>query len=86
MLLPGLLIACLTALQACSPVPVETVKTVALKVPVMVPVPTMYTQPVPVPKLAQNPNNADLAHYILLLKQAIAEANAKLDAIAGLAR
>ena len=52
----------------------------------MVPVPTMYTQPVPVPKLAQNPNNADLAHYILLLKQAIAEANAKLDAIAGLAR
>ncbi|MDE2469900.1 MAG: hypothetical protein KGL35_14455 [Bradyrhizobium sp.] len=51
----------------------------------MVPVPKLYTQPVTVPRLAPKPNNADLAHYILLLKQALAQANAQLEMIAGLA-
>ncbi|MDE2472697.1 MAG: hypothetical protein KGL35_29235 [Bradyrhizobium sp.] len=69
---------------ACSPVPVETVKTVTVKVPVIVAVPKEYTAPISEPNLAPNPNDADLTHYILLLKQAIAEANARLALIAGL--
>lgn len=62
-------------------------RTVTVHEPVIVPVPQAYTQPVPVPKLSgDNLTNADLAHYVLILRQALADANARLQAIAGLKR
>lgn len=50
----------------------------------IVAVPVQLTQPVPAPELAPEPTNADVAHYVLILRQALADANAKLKAIAGL--
>lgn len=47
-------------------------------------VPAPLTAPISAPNLAPNPTNADLAHYVLMLRQALADANAKLQQIAGL--
>jgi len=61
------------------------VRTITVHTPVIVPVPEAYTQSVPVPELSSdNLTNADLAHYILILRQALADANARLQMIAGL--
>lgn len=74
----------LLLLSACASNPVA-VRTVTVHTPVIVPVPEAYTQPVPVPELSpDNLTNADLAHYILILRQALADANARLQMIAGL--
>lgn len=82
----GLLAACLLLLlTACASNPIIQTRTVTVHVPVVVAVPKAYTAPVAVPQLADDPvTNADLAAYILALKQAIADANAKLARIAGL--
>ena len=88
----GALSACLLlSLTSCANSPVA-VRTITVHTPVIVPVPTVYTQPVPVPELSNDNGtvctlfltNADLAHYILILRQALADANAKLQMIAGL--
>lgn len=59
-------------------------RTVTVHDPVIVRVPAQLTQPVSVPEFPDNPTNADAWHYILVLKQALADANAKLQQIAGL--
>ena len=82
----GLLVACLLlSLTACGTDPIVQTRTVTVNVPVVVAVPEAYTAPVAVPQLHPDPvTNADLAAYVLALKQAIADANAKLERIAGL--
>lgn len=81
----GLLLAFpLVWLASCASNPIVKSQPVIVKQPVMVSVPSQLTQPVAVPKLVQDPTNADLAHYVLMLRQAIADANAKLREIAGL--
>lgn len=75
---------CLLALCACSSNPIVQTRTVTVTQPVIVSVPKALTQPVTVPSLSENPNNSDLAHYVLMLRQALADANAKLQQIAGL--
>jgi len=71
-------------LTSCASNPVA-VRTITVHTPVIVPVPEAYTQQVPAPELSSdNLTNADLAHYILILRQALADANARLQMIAGL--
>lgn len=78
-------LALLLCLTGCAETPIVQTRTVTVHDPVIVAVPPAYTQPVPVPRLSpDNPTNADLAHYVLMLRQALADANAKLQAIAGL--
>lgn len=86
MLTRGLLLACLTALCAsCASDPVIQTRTITVHDPVIVSVPKALTQPVAAPRLSSdNPTNADLAHAYLMALQAIADANAKLQQIAGL--
>lgn len=84
MLATGALLVSLLALSACSSNPIVQTRTVTVHDPVIVTVPRALTQPVAVPGLSENPNNSDLAHYILVLRQALADANAKLQQIAGL--
>lgn len=83
-LLYGVALGCPLALCACSPIPVESVKTVTVKQPVIVPVPSAYTEPVIVPPLPGDADNAALAGWALALRHALDEANARLKAIAGL--
>jgi len=81
----GAALTCLLlSLTSCASNPVA-VRTITVHTPVIVPVPEAYTQPVPVPELSSdNLTNADLAHYILILRQALTDANARLQMIAGL--
>lgn len=84
-LLAGQALVCLLALQAsCAEQPIVRTHEVVEKQPVIVAVPAQLTQPVAVPQLADKPTNADVAHYVLILRQALADANAKLKAIAGI--
>jgi hypothetical protein len=72
-------------LASCASNPIATVHTITVHTPVIIAVPQAYTQPIAVPALKADPvTNADLAHYILILRQALADANARLEAIAGL--
>ena len=74
----------LASLASCASSPIVQTRTVTVKQPVIVPVPAPLTAPISAPNLAPNPTNADLAHYVLMLRQALADANAKLQQIAGL--
>lgn len=71
-------------LASCASNPIVQTRTVTVKQPVIVAVPAPLTAPISAPNLAPNPTNADLAHYVLMLRQALADANAKLQQIAGL--
>lgn len=81
----GAALACLLALlTACAGNPVIQTRTITVHDPVIVAVPAPLTKPVNAPALPDNPTNADLAHAYLMALQAIADANAKLQQIAGL--
>lgn len=72
-------------LASCASNPIIKTQTVTVKVPVVESVPSVLTQPVPEPKLKDGPiTNRDLADWALALRQALREANAKLQQIAGL--
>lgn len=73
------------SLASCVATPVTSVRTITVHDPVVVAVPSVYTQPISVPRLSPaSPTNGDLAHYALMLRHALDEANAQLRAIAGL--
>lgn len=72
-------------LASCASNPIIKTQTVTVKVPIVESVPSVLTQPVPEPKLKDGPiTNRDLADWALALRQALREANAKLEQIAGL--
>lgn len=84
--LAGRMNPCLMLLLASCATPVTSVRTITVHDPVVVAVPSVYTQPISVPRLSgDNPTNGDLAHYALMLRHALDQANARLRAIAGLA-
>lgn len=77
----------LLLLASCATTPVTSVRTITVHDPVIVAVPSAYTQPISVPRLSPvNPTNGDLAHYAMMLRHALDEANARLHAIAGLGK
>lgn len=78
--------ACLLlSLTGCASSPIVKTRTVTVSTPVIVAVPKAYTQPVPMPALKAGPvTNRDVWDYVLALKQALRDANAKLAKIAGL--
>lgn len=81
--LTGLIALCpLLLLAACASNPVA-VRTITVHTPVIVPVPSAYTDPVQEPQLHGN-TNGDLAAWALALRQALRDANGKLKKIAGL--
>lgn len=85
-LLGGALSTCLLlSLTSCATDAPVRVQAITVHDPVIVAVPRELTQVVAEPRLSSGDiTNADVAHYILILRQALASANAKLQAIAGL--
>ena len=74
----------LALLASCASNPIVKTQTVTVKVPVVESVPSALTQPVAEPKLKDGPiTNRDLADWALALRQALREANARLEQIAG---
>jgi hypothetical protein len=66
----------------CSSNPIKT-EVVTVNVPTYIQLPAELTQPVPVPSVDVQ-TNADLAEYALKVRQALDEANRRLEAIRGL--
>lgn len=70
-------------IASCASTPIVRTNTVKVAVPVVQSVPEALTNPIPAPTL-KGQTNGDLADYLLALQHALAEANARLRAIAGL--
>lgn len=68
------------ALWACASNPVLQTRTITVKVPVVEPVPSALTAPVPAPVMRGDTNGA-LAGWALDLREALETANAKLKQI-----
>lgn len=67
--LTGLVLLCLLVLQAsCAEQPIVRTHEVVVKQPVIVAVPAQLTRPIETPQLADKPTNADVAHYVLILR------------------
>ena len=75
----GLISLSLMTISACSSTPVKT-ETVTVHVPTYIQLPADLTQPVPVPSVDVQ-TNGDLAEYALKVRQALDEANRRLEAI-----